>query len=167
MASTLNHFASIRTPKSSQEIVSILEALAKKGKLPGFEPNGVPGLFRVDAFGMPSDYDLVAEAVGDSAGTQLRFKLVSQRKFHLIMAISIVLTIWPGMWMTDSMLRTWFRSYDFATWIWYVPLMILPLPWLWYSATRKSRIAAAAHAVEQLTTIAGSIDGEISYPPIA
>lgn len=167
MASTLNPFASIRTPKSSQEIVSLLEAHAKKGKLPGFEPKGVQGLFRVDAFGMSVDYDLVAHATGDASGTELTFTLVSQRKFHLVMAISIVLTIWPGMWMTDSMLRTWFRSYDFATWMWYVPIMILPLPWLWYSVTLKSRKAASEHAREQLTTIAGCIDGAITYPPQA
>lgn len=166
MPSTLKPFATIQSPKSSQEIVSLLEKLAKKGKLPGFESQGIKdgGLFRVDAFGVALDYDLIAHSSTHSEGTELGFHLVSQRKFHIIMAISIVITIWPGMWMTDSMLRTWFTSYDFATWMWYVPLMILPLPWLWYSATQKSKKAAAEHAVEQLATIAGCIEGTVTLP---
>ena len=87
----------------------------------------------------------------------LAFSLVLRRKIPAIFGVVLLLSIWPGMPMTDSMLRTWSTWYDslpsWATQAWYVPLMVLPLPWMWLSWVRSSRRAANEQAKVQLETI--------------
>ena len=108
------------------------------------------------------DYELIARANTSAPGTRLSFRLHRLPKTPAIMAAAMIATIWPGLPMTDSMLRSWVASYDglpwWATYAWYIPLGVLPLPWMWLRWTAASKTAAAAHAAEQISTIAGLID---------
>lgn len=142
---------------SPEQAVERLELAAKRGKLPGFERGGPDHLFEVDAYGALFEYGLRARAAKAHTGTSLSFSLVLRKKTPLIIAVVILLSIWPGLPMTDSMLRSWWPWYDgLPSWVtaaWYLPLTILPLPWMWLSWHRSSRRAAAEQAKVQLETI--------------
>lgn len=129
-------------------ILARAEQLARRGKLPGFERAGEGWLFRTAAFGAPFDYTLLARTASEGPGRVMRFELRLRLRAPLIAFVVTVLTIWPGVWLTDSMLRTYFSGYDYRTWMWYLPLSVLPLPWYFPRALRKSREAAVDHAME-------------------
>ena len=156
----------INSPHTSQEVVRRLESAAKKGRLPGFEAGGKGGeLFSVDAFGQMMDYRLCAAAGPSALGTKIAFTLRAVRKVHMILAVMLIVTIWPGMWMTDSMIRSWFTGYTYptyVTWAWYIPLAILPIPWMWWSGQKKSLAAAKVHAQEQIAKIAAEVEGSVA-----
>lgn len=132
-----------------------LEKQARRGRISEFERGAHGGLFSAEAFGSPFDHRVVAHAVGDAGGTLLRFELVRLRKLPLIFAVVLLITIWPGSWMTDSLLTTYFGFYNtwvtrwpWLTYAWYLPLTVLPIPWMWKSWTTKSRAMAEASARE-------------------
>ena len=140
-----------------EQAVDRLEQAAKRGQLPGFSRGGSDHLFEVDAYGAVFEYGLRAKASNVAGRTTLAFSLVLRRKVPAIMAVVFVLSIWPGLPMTDSMLRTWSTWYDglpsWTTLGWYLPLTIVPLPWMWLSWHRASRLAANKQAKVQLETI--------------
>jgi hypothetical protein len=39
------------------------------------------------------------------------------------------------------------------TWMWYLPLTVLPIPFVWKSAIKKSKASAHAHAMETIEMI--------------
>lgn len=136
------------------EIIRRLEALARRGKLADFaETRGGPAIFTLIAYGQPFDYTLTASAAQEGSRTTLTYRLQRQPKAPAITAAVLAVTIWPGVWLTDSMLRTYWSSYDFATWMWYLPITVLPLPWFWLRVSRRSQAAAEAHAAELAETI--------------
>jgi hypothetical protein len=51
------------------------------------------------------------------------------------------------------MLRTYIPSYKFQTWIWYIPLTVVPLPWYWMRMLRNSKVSALEHAQELMERI--------------
>lgn len=150
---------------SDEEILARAEQLARRGKLPGFERGGDGSLFRTAAFGAPFDYSLLARTASEGPGRVLRFEMRLRMRAPLIALIVTILTVWPGVWLTDSMLRTYFSGYDYRTWMWYLPLSVLPLPWYFPRALRKSREAAIEHAMELVERlrvalgVAGAADG--------
>jgi len=154
-------FPSLPCALSEGEITSRLEGLAKRGKLAGYESpvKGVPGaLFAVAAFGHVFDYRLIAHSERDEAGrVTLRFTLVQLMRAPLIFALVLILTVWPGVWLTDSMLTSYFSWYTVETWKWYLPLTVLPIPFMWRSTHLKSLSAASRHAGEQLEKINGEL----------
>ena len=89
-----------------EQAVDRLEQAAKRGQLPGFSRGGSDHLFEVDAYGAVFEYGLRAKASNVAGRTTLAFSLVLRRKVPAIMAVVFVLSIWPGLPMTDSMLRT-------------------------------------------------------------
>ena len=143
-------------------MVARLEKLAKGGKLPGFIAKQAPWLFAVDAFGATFDYQLCAKGVSDGTKTRLEFSLVMLRKVPAIIIAAVLVSIWPGIPMTDSMLRSWFvESYGhlpvWVTYAWYLPLTVLPVPWMWVKWHRQSHAAAREHADSQINTIRTAI----------
>ena len=150
-------FPALTITCSPEQALERLEQAAKRGKLPGFERGAAGHLFEVDAYGAIFEYGLRAQASTSKGNTTLAFSLVLRRKIPAIFGVVLLLSIWPGMPMTDSMLRTWSTWYDslpsWATQAWYVPLMVLPLPWMWLSWVRSSRRAANEQAKVQLETI--------------
>jgi hypothetical protein len=135
-------------PLAPEAVVARLDALARRGKLAEFRPGPPPALFSVTTAGQPFDYLLVAHASPQAGGTRLTFSLRLLRRMPLIFAAVIVFTIWPGVWLTDSMLRSYWTGYDYQTWMWYLPLTVLPLPWACVRLMRRAKQAGEAHAAE-------------------
>jgi hypothetical protein len=140
----------IATSQPIKAVTEKAQQLSRKGKLPGFERRG--DAFHFAGFGEPFDY--VVSARADANG--ISFHGAMHRKMPLIFAIVIAISIWPGSWLTDSMLRSYFTWYNYAEWVtyaWYIPLTVLPLLWMIPRMVRKSRVAAYSHAQEQIETL--------------
>lgn len=132
-----------------EEVLRRADALARRGQLPGFTPGRHGILFTATAFGTPFDHALLAETSAAGPMTAIRFRLKMLPRTPLIVAAVIALSIWPGVWLTDSMLRTYFDGYRLTLWqtcLWYMPLTVLPLPWWLARSVRKSRDEARAEA---------------------
>lgn len=158
----------VTTEKSAAEIVAALEKLSKRGKLPGFEKAREDGLFSVEAQGTPFDRRLVARARQRDGLTVLEWTLVTPRKWPIGIGAMLALTVWPGLPITDSLLLTYFPGWYgglvegwFATWMWYLPLTVAPIPWFWRGTMRKMRASTLEAARETVTRIAGAIEGEL------
>jgi len=145
-----------------------LGALAKRGKLPGFEDRSEAELvshsdthaFRVLVFGNPYDRELLGTIApaGESSSIELESRLL--RKFPTIVIVVMVLALWPGVWLTDSMLATYFSWYPNNFWItaaWYLPLTLLCIPVLWKQFS-KSEAGCASETAELLKKIAAATD---------
>lgn len=164
----------LRTPLSPEAVLERLDRLSKRGKLPGFArvqqlrgpgtPSGAA--FRVLVFGSPYDQELIAAlapepaASGPASGpgaTALSFRLRLLRKTPTIMIGTIVLTLFPGLPLTDTMLKAYFDWYRIETWWWYVPLTVLTLPFMWRQFTASKR-ASRAEADQVIAKIAKELD---------
>jgi len=137
------------------EILTRAETLSRRGKLPGFART--PGGFVATAFGEPFDFALHA----DVSNGRVRFGTSAKRLLPAIGLVVTALTVWPGVWLTDSLLRTYFPGYDYATWMWYLPLTIVPLPWAIRGLWRKSKAAAGASAHELIERLRAAMDGQL------
>jgi len=147
--------ATLSSEKSAEQICGALERLSKKGELPGFVAGGDGGLFSVDAQGTPFDRRFVCDAGESDGSTHLAWRLETPRKWIVGIWAVLVLTVWPGLPITDSLLQTYFPgSYGvwtsgwFKTWMWYLPMTVLPIPWFWKSTMAKVRSSTLAHAIE-------------------
>lgn len=166
MTSSENHIACVETSLTGEQILAGLEALSKKGKLAGFERGGPtaggrarPADARFAAHGNPFDGLVLVYAADGRAD----FELFMPRKMPVIFGIILALTVWPGLPITDSFLYgfVWYeRLMGMAgwldTWVWYLPLTLLPAPFMLRSVVRKSRAAAMEHAretVERVRTV--------------
>lgn len=157
------------SPLSAIEIVAALEAAARRGKMAGFHrlagTTPVQGVIcTVSDFGAPFESVLETKAaaapsggVGES-GTELSFSLRLKTKLAWVFGIVLVASVWPGVWLTDSMLRTYFTGYDFRTWMWYLPLTAPFVPLALFTAIARSKASAqieAAEIIERIRTIVG------------
>ncbi len=162
----LDDLPEVRTPHDAAECVNRARRLSTRGKLPGFvdtSANG-PGLFTCAAFGAPFDYRLVIDHWNIGDFNAITFRAERFKKLPAIFALVLVLTVWPGVVLTDSLLNTWFAWYPnpwWFTWAWYIPLTALPIPWIWRSVAAKSRASALLHGHEQIDRIIAALDGEI------
>lgn len=164
----------LRTPLSVDAAVKRLDALSRQGKLAGFQSGSGGGgsvggvVFRTEAFAEPFDRELLASVQqADANGATFEFRLRLLPKMPLIFAVVIVLSIWPGVWLTDSMLRTYFSWYTIETWWWYLPLTILPLLWYVPSVWKKSKRMAHESALEVIAKMAkelGAKDADTKPP---
>ena len=151
---------SVVTPLSREQILERLGNMSKRGKLPGFVRGSVSGpvLFRAEAFGEPFEGVIEARAEGDGA-TTLRFAYRMLPKLPWIFGVVSILTVWPGVILTDSLMKTYFPGFTASvptSW-WYLPLTVLPLPLMWRSWMRKSRTLGLASAQEQAAKIAAEL----------
>ncbi|MEO0512649.1 MAG: hypothetical protein AAF108_07100 [Planctomycetota bacterium] len=159
-------FDSIVTTRDPERVIDLLRKLSKRGKLPGFETE-CPGLFRVAAFGAPFDHHLTCYASAAEEGTELRFVLERQKRLPLIFAATLVFTVWPGVYLTDSFLSTIWEAYGrwtldmpWLTYAWYLPITAGPIPWMWGGWSKKSRAAADEHGREQVDKIRKALEAE-------
>ncbi|MDX2132706.1 MAG: hypothetical protein SFY69_11715 [Planctomycetota bacterium] len=144
-------------PQTPQEVVARLDERARRGKMAEFRAGPPPGLFSVTTAGQPFDYLLSAQGEASPEGTRLAFSLKVLPRTPLIFAAVLVFTIWPGVWLTDSMLRSYWTGYDYATWMWYLPVTVLPLPWACVRLWKRSRRAAESHALEIIADIRAAL----------
>lgn len=142
---------SIQTKKTSGEVFSALSKLSKQGKLAGYEYESGSDEATVDAHGTPFDSDLCVRFKDG----ELSFRMVMRRKLPVIFALILAATVWPGLPLTDSFLFgfEWYERLmgeSIKTWMWYLPLTVLPIPLVWRSSMMKSRVSAAEHAQETI-----------------
>ncbi len=145
----------LSTPLDASAILAQLDALARRGKLAGFEPASASAghLFSIEAPGAPFDHALLVGGQSRDGVTTLTAQLRMLPKLPAIFALLLAFSVWPGVWLTHSMLRAYFSFYTFeewVTWAWYIPLTVLPLPWMLARMVRRSREAAYASALESL-----------------
>lgn len=139
-------------------VVRRMRALSQRGKLPGFEETADG--FLALAYGWVFDYDLRYAVVEGPGGSTLTPSLVRKRRMPAIVIALLVFSIWPGVWITDSMLATYFSWYPREFWktcVWYLPLTVLPMPWVWKTATGRSRLLAEESARELAERVAAEL----------
>ncbi|MFT5423104.1 MAG: hypothetical protein ACI89L_000877 [Phycisphaerales bacterium] len=169
----------VRTPLAVGEVLERVTALSKRGKLPGFAPRGDGGGegggergFVAAVHGKPFDSELVCQVreVGDEGGdecgdgSEIDTGVRLKRGLPAVFGVVVVLSIWPGVLLTDSLMNTWFSWYPNETWktyAWYLPLTVIPLPWMVRKVMRQSRASGAQHAAEQVGKIAKAVDGTV------
>jgi hypothetical protein len=149
---------------SADQIVERLSLASRRGRLPGFEARPTSDrLFAVAAHGHPFDGVLTAEHRAEVGRSRLRFRLMLHRKMPVIFAVAMLLTIWPGVYFMDELIAQfapgWWRPW--VTYYWYLPLTILPIPWLWASLMKRSRASIHAAVIEAIGRIAKEIGGDI------
>ncbi|MBL0869452.1 MAG: hypothetical protein IBJ18_02630 [Phycisphaerales bacterium] len=125
-----------------------LEREARKGKLPGFERLSGPWCFEVEAYAVPFTGVMKARAEREGDRTVLRFETRISPKMPLIWLMILLVTIWPGLPLTENLIEAvgpagWWR---YTIW-WYLPLSVISLPWAIWSGLRRSKamMHASAH----------------------
>lgn len=148
------------TTLGPEEVLERLETAAKRGRLPGFVKLGGPGRFSVEVHGHPFEARMTAEALPKPAGGgELRFQVRMDRRMPAIFAVVLVLTVWPGVYFMDQLIP---GEWGFLkTWWWYLPLTVLPTPWIWRGLMRRSRVSNRAEAEAAIRTIAKETDGAV------
>lgn len=139
----------VDVPMDRVSVVRRMRALSQGGKLPGFEETADG--FVALAYGWVFDYDLRYRVNEGPDGSTLTPTLELKRKMPAIVIAVLVASIWPGVWITDSMLATYFDWYPREFWktcAWYLPMTILPMPWVWKTAMGRSRMLAEESARE-------------------
>ncbi len=156
-------FPTIRSACSSDEILARIAKLSQRGRLPGFEPGQGDVLFTATVFGQPFDKVLETRAETNTDNTTtLHFEARLKPILPWTFGIMTALTIWPGVWLTDELLVTYFQWYDYITWMWYLPITVLPLPWMARSIMRKSEAASVESTTELIERIRAAVDGCIT-----
>ena len=156
---------------SPTAVLKKLTKAARKGRLPEYEitqnvQGQHPGRFEVLIFGHPYDRTLLAEVHEEDEGSTIAFTTKLRWKFPIIMIVLIAITIWPGVWLTDSMFETYFASYPWfgwPTWVWWViyeALVLIAIPPLWKQYTKSERKTAveARDLIEKIGKELGTSD---------
>ena len=161
----------VRSPLAPGAVVDRLQRTSQQGKLPGFirERSGSDG-FEVTALGTHFDHRVRCAVGQTNEGSVIHGR--GERPWRPIAVVwaIVILTLWPGVWITHSMLVTWFGWYRLELWgtaAWYVPLTLLAIPAV-LKVQRASDVASWAHAHETLDLIARVCDGDVvSHPEAA
>lgn len=144
----------VTTPMS--DIPGTLLALAKRGELPGYGPGRDGVMFETDAHASPFDHRLAARARAEGGGTVLEFRVRMLPRAPWIMGVTLALAAGPGLWLTQSMMETYFEWYRLSlgwTAAWYLGLTLGPIPLMVPGMVRRSRREARAHAEELIGRI--------------
>ena len=155
----LRELPRIRTKLSPAEFTRCADAASKAGKLPGFETEGA--LFTTLLFGAPFDRVMSTAAKQDGEMWEYSFSVKMLPKMPLIFAAVTAFSIWPGVTLTHSFLRTYFTWYTIQTWWWYIPVTVLPLPWMGWKMVKKSEASCLVCAHENVQLLAERCGGEI------
>lgn len=163
VTTTENHIATVETELTRDEILARLGTMSKRGNLAGYEPGGADGAdASFAAHGAPFEGRVLVRA----ADRRAAFELHMPARAPLIFALVLVLTVWPGLPITDGFMHTfvWYERLMASapwmdTWVWYLPLTAIPAPFAWRSAVRKSRASSLAHARETVERVAAALKG--------
>lgn len=153
----------IFAPMSPSEAIRRLDRASKQGRLPGFERRGELR-FRALVYGEPFDREMLCDVRAEGDGCVLGCRLRLLKRLPTVAIALIVVSIWPGVWLTDSMIQTYFPGYPNAFWVtavWYLPLTVVPLPWILRSMWRKSEGIAQEELVRTVGRIVRAVDGTI------
>lgn len=145
-------------PGSPGEILAKLETAARRGRLAGYAKTSA-STFVCDAFGEPFESDLLASVASKDDRSVINFRVKLRPRLPLIFGVSSILSIWPGVWLMDSLMLTYFPRFTASvpTAWWYLPLTVLPLPYFAVTWMRKSKAGAMASAQEMIGKIASEL----------
>lgn len=156
----------LHTSLGVDAILERLRTASKRGRLAGFSApaRAVPlADFQVNAFGTPFEADLIGRLHSDAPSTgpsTIRFELHQRRLGFWLFAAGLILSVWPGVLIVDSMIPgEWGWP---TTWWWYVPLTALPIPWALRAVRRKSLQTTTASANEMIEKVRAEVDGTIA-----
>ncbi|GJM18406.1 MAG: hypothetical protein DHS20C14_06190 [Phycisphaeraceae bacterium] len=152
----------VAAPLAPPAVLDTLERLSKRGKLAGFRRIDAR-TFGATAYGNPFDRELVGTADAAGEGSRVGFALAWKRKLPGVFLATLVLSAWPGVHLMDSLMNTWFGWYPNAFWVtcaWYLPLTVLPAPWAWSVAMKRSRRSSDEHAREQIEKIRAALTAD-------
>ncbi|PCI11483.1 hypothetical protein COB72_00760 [bacterium] len=145
----------ISTNLDAQEVKGRLLKMSKRGKLPGYDGDCASGLLSVAAHGAPFDSKLIVNH--QDGEVSFNFELIPM--MPRIFAALLIITIWPGLPLTEGFLDsfTWYSDFVAKTGIktmyWYLPMTILPAPFMWKSSLQKSKASAHESAIETVEKI--------------
>lgn len=156
----------VPSPLGAEDASACLVRAGRRGRLPGFDAPAA-GRFRLDCDAVPFEHEIRGELGAESpSGSKITLVLRRKPLMPAIFAVTLALTIWPGAWLTDSLMATYWPAYGrwaqdmpWLTYAWYLPLTVLPLPWMWKSLTRKSRAGAAESTAKILATLREIVAG--------
>jgi len=151
----------VRAPIAPAEAMRGLDRASKQGNLPGFEQRG-DDQFRALVYGEPFDRELLGTISGDANGCKIDSQLRLLKKMPVLSIVLVVVSIWPGVWLTDSMIQTYWSGYPNSFWVtaaWYLPLTVIPLPWMLRSMWRKSEGIAREELVKTMAKIERAVGG--------
>ncbi len=154
------------TEMNAKDLQKALAARAKQGKLAGYQKQ-TERSFSVDASGGLYERTLLATIISDTADkdehTEIWFEGRLKRTIPIVVIAVLIFTIWPGVWLTDSILSIWFNWYRLGIWwtcAWYIPLTLLAVPAFW-AQFKKSGRESWAEAQKAIGKIARIGDGEV------
>lgn len=150
----------LRAQMSMDQVARTLETAARRGRMPGYSP--AEGGFRIRDFGTPFECELWCRATptpegGTSLAFSIRVRPIPPWVFGIVLAVSI----WPGIYLVDSMLKHYFSGYDIPTWWWYLPLTVPTSPWALMSAMKKSRATGEVDARELIAKVASELKAQV------
>jgi hypothetical protein len=149
----------LRSTDSPAQILAALETAARRGRLPGYNPSAAS--FQIRDFGTPFECALVASFTSPDPGhTAISFAVKVRPLIPAIFAISLIVSIWPGIYLVDSMLQHYFSWYNIPTWWWYLPLTVPTSPWAFFSALKKSRASGHADAGALVAKVASELKAQ-------
>lgn len=157
----LRGLPALRCALTAERVVQAAEKRAKAGKLAGFERGTGDVLFVADVFGEPFDRTLVVKGEKVEGGTRLTFTAPMKKKVPWIFIAVIAFSIWPGVTLTHSLLVTYFSWYTIQTWWWYIPITVIPLPWMYKKMMTKSEASCAGSAMEQIESVREAVGGQV------
>ena len=154
------------SPMPASDLQKALSQRAKQGKLAGYQKQS-ERTFTLDAAGGIYERTLIATIISDTADkdehTEIWFEGKLKRTIPIVVIVVLVFTLWPGVWLTDSILSTWFSWYRLGIWwtsAWYIPLTLLAVPAFW-AQFRKSERESWEDAHKAIAKIAKIGDGEV------
>ncbi len=143
--STSPSTTTVRAVCPPAEAINRLAQASRRGKLPGFRAGPGDHEFRVRLMGEPFDRELEGRAESADAGATVAIRERVLLLWPAVAAVLCITAIWPGVWLTDSMLETYWPwlTRHVETWWWYIPLTAVPLPFALRTMWRKSAASAA------------------------
>jgi len=151
-ASTETHLPTLYSALSPEEVIAALDVSARKGKLPGFAAEPPRRAFLIADFGKPFESTLIGEMAEatDRPGMKSRiaFSVRMKPTMPTVFMLVLIASVWPGILLTDSMLRMYFSWYTIPTWWWYLPMTVPFVPFAWWKAWKVSRASGHAEAEE-------------------
>lgn len=148
------------SPLPPAGVVEALDKTARRGKLSGFR--AVPDGFTLEVFGAPFDERLACRVRSREAGSLIEPVRRRALKMPVIFAIVLILSVEPGRYFMDQLIPGEWGWID-TRW-WYYPLTILPIPFMWRTLSRRSKVAADEHAGEQWAKVLAITQGS-PVPP--
>ena len=152
------------------EAFAALERAGRRGRLPGF--SRLDGdAFRLDCDAVPFEYEIVgrvaSETDPETAGCRFAVSVGRKRIMPIVFAATLIFTVWPGVWLTDSLIATywptygrWTESMPWLTYAWYLPIAALPLPWVWKVLVTRSAAMARDSARAQVAAVRSELNPE-------